>query len=165
MTKAKTKTETKSKTSRLTPKQEMFCRIYIDLLNGTEAYARAYYPEDPKSADRGVCRTNASKLLAKAHIRAYIDKLKEERTKNLQIDSAWVLQKAVENYQIAMQGKPVMRLNKATKKFEDTGAIEPNVRDANEALKIIAELCGFNAAKKLELDGTVGTTTVIKEDV
>ena len=164
MTKAKTKTESKT-SSRLTPKQEMFCRIYIDILNQTEAYARAYYPEDPKGANRAVCSNEGSKLMKKPCIRAYIDKLKQERSENMQIDSNWVLQKAIENYQVAMQGKPVMRLNKATKKFEDTGAVEPNVRDANEALKIIAELCGYNAAKKLELDGTVGTTTVIKEDV
>lgn len=120
--KAKSKTKSMANTSsKLTAKQEQFCRIYIDILNATEAYARAYYPEDPSKANRETCCSNASKTLRLAKVRAYIDYLKAQRAEELQVDSSWALKKALENYEMAKKGTPIVRFNKETHKFEETG--------------------------------------------
>lgn len=163
--KAKPKTKSMANTSsKLTAKQEQFCRIYIDVLNATEAYARAYYPEDPSKANRETCCSNASKTLRLAKVRAYIDYLKAQRAEELQVDSSWALKKALENYELAKKGTPIVRFNKETHKFEETGTFETNVRDANDALRLIVDLCGFTE-KKVSIEGSLATSTIVQEDV
>lgn len=58
----------------MTEKQMLFCEEYLKDLNGTRAYLEVY--KNVKS-DR-VASACASKLLAKANIRSYIDKRLEE---------------------------------------------------------------------------------------
>lgn len=162
--KSKTKSKVANASSKLTAKQEQFCRIYIDILNATEAYARAYYPEDPSKANRETCCSNASKTLRLAKVRAYIDYLKAQRAEELQVDSSWALKKALENYEMAKKGTPIVRFNKETHKFEETGTFETNVRDANDALRLIVDLCGFTE-KKVSIEGSLATSTIVQEDV
>ena len=58
----------------LTDKQKAFCDYYLESLNATEAYKRAYTSCKKDS----VARANASRLLTKANIKSYIDiRLKE----------------------------------------------------------------------------------------
>lgn len=58
----------------MTLKQKMFCDEYLIDLNATRAYKAVYKVEKDSTA-----RTNGSKLLAKAHIRAYIDERLKEK--------------------------------------------------------------------------------------
>lgn len=162
--KTKAKTKSQSNSSKLTPKQELFCRIYVDILNATEAYVRAYYPEDQSKANRDSCCVMASKTLALAKVRAYVEKLKKQRADELQVDASWALKKALENYELAKQGTPIVRFNKETHKFEETGTFETNVRDANDALRLIVDLCGLTD-RTVKVDANLGSVTVIQEDV
>ena len=60
--------------SKLTEKQKRFADYYIETGNATEAYKKAGYAVKSDAA----ARANASRLLTKANIKAYIDeKLKE----------------------------------------------------------------------------------------
>jgi phage terminase small subunit len=66
-------------------RQKRFCEEYLIDLVGKEAARRAGYK--PTS-----CETMSSKLLAKADVRAYIEKLKAERSKRTQITADIVIQ-------------------------------------------------------------------------
>lgn len=59
----------------MTPKQEKFCQLYVELGNASEAYRQAYRAERMKMASVNV---NASKLLADAKISLRVDELKAE---------------------------------------------------------------------------------------
>lgn len=68
----------------MTEKQKLFADEYIIELNATRAYKKAY----PNIKNDDVARTNGSRLLAKANVKAYIDeqleKLKSERVADQQ---------------------------------------------------------------------------------
>ena len=59
---------------RLTEKQKRFCEEYLIDCNGTRAYKAAY----PNVKKDEVARANASRLLANANVKAYIDERLEE---------------------------------------------------------------------------------------
>lgn len=58
---------------KLTEKQKAFCEYYIESLNATESYKRAY-----KCKKQSTAEVNGSRLLSNAKVKTYIDeKLKE----------------------------------------------------------------------------------------
>lgn len=68
----------------MTEKQQKFADEYIVSLNATQAYKKAY----PNIKNDEVARTNGSRLLTNANVKAYIDerleKLKSERVADQQ---------------------------------------------------------------------------------
>lgn len=70
----------------LTPKQEAFCQQYIIDLNQTQAAIRAGYSE--KTANQIACQ-----LLTKLNIQARVNELKEKRSKRVEVDADWVLER------------------------------------------------------------------------
>ncbi len=68
----------------MTEKQKRFCDEYLIDLNGTRAYKAAY----PSVKSDDAARTNASRLLANANVREYLDRelerLHNERTADAQ---------------------------------------------------------------------------------
>lgn len=75
--------------SKLTDKQEMFCREYLIDLNATQAAIRAGYSE--KTA-----KETAYENLTKPHIANRIAELKSERVKETKVDANYVLNRLVE---------------------------------------------------------------------
>ena len=55
--------------SKLNEKQKAFADYYIESLNATESYAKAY------ECSYNTARTNGARLLAKANIKNYIDEV------------------------------------------------------------------------------------------
>lgn len=102
--------------SKLTDKQEMFCKEYLIDLNATQAAIRAGYSEN--TANR-----TGSKLLSKADIQELIQRLKTERNERLEFDADWVLKEAVKSYKFNAQsvhdndGNPKMVNATAAGKF------------------------------------------------
>lgn len=78
--KAKAKTLDKAKTN-LTPKQELFCRLYASnrefFGNGVQSYIEAYGVDLTKKGAYLVARVEASKLLTKPNILKRIDEIFE----------------------------------------------------------------------------------------
>ena len=65
---------------KLTEKQKAFCDYYIESLNATESYKKAYSNIKKDS----VARANSSRLLTNANIKKYIDeKLKEMQSNRI----------------------------------------------------------------------------------
>jgi phage terminase small subunit len=69
----------------MTPKQEMFVKEYLIDLNATQAAVRAGYSEK-SSMEIGY------QLLRKTSVQGAIQKALNERTKNVEITTEWVLQ-------------------------------------------------------------------------
>ncbi|MCG6350611.1 terminase small subunit [Vibrio fluvialis] len=75
--------------SKLTDKQEMFCREYLIDLNATQAAIRAGYSAKTANAAAG-------RLLSKVSIQVRISELKHERVEEVKIDANYVLNRLVE---------------------------------------------------------------------
>lgn len=72
----------------LTPNQKIFVDEYLIDLNATRAYKAAY-----KSCKKDeTARTNGSRLLTNANIKAYVDKRMQERAKRTEITQDKVLE-------------------------------------------------------------------------
>ncbi len=64
---------------KLTEKQKAFCDYYIESLNATESYKKAYNCKKQATAE-----TNSSRLLSNAKVKSYIDeRLKEIESKRI----------------------------------------------------------------------------------
>lgn len=80
--------------SKITPKQEAFCREYLVDLNATQAAIRAGY--SAKTADR-----IGAQLLGKTWVAERVQALKQERSKATQITAEYVLNTIFETVESA----------------------------------------------------------------
>ena len=135
---------------KLTPKQELFCQEYIQCLNQTTAYQKAY-----GTADRGNARKLGSRLMANADIKKRVDELKAEIIQRYQLSREQVIEMAMRVYLMASEGTPEMKLNRDGK-FVPTGNTTYDYRAMNDATKNILTMCGFNSTEiKAALSGSV----------
>ena len=75
--------------SKLTAKQEIFCKEYLIDLNGTQAAIRAGYSE--KTAEQ-----QASRMLLNVKVQNRVSELKEVRNAQLDVDGTYVLKRLIE---------------------------------------------------------------------
>ena len=80
-------------TTKLTSKQELFCKEYLKDLNAKQAAIRAGYSEKTAAS---IGQEN----LNKPDLAEYITKLKKERSDRVQVDSDWVLIQAKKSFEI-----------------------------------------------------------------
>lgn len=73
---------------KLTEKQKAFCDYYIESLNATESYKKAY----PNCKKDATARTNSSKLLTNTNIKKYIDEQLQQMQSNRIADATEVLE-------------------------------------------------------------------------
>ena len=143
-------------TKKLTAKQELFCQEYIQCLNQTTAYQKAYQCENRDSA-----RKNAARLMTNEVVRKRVDELKAEIVERYQLTREQVVDMAMNVYLMAKDGKPEMKLNREGK-FVPTGNKEYDYRAMNDAIKNIASMCGFNVQQvKAEVQAQVEAETKV----
>ena len=124
----------------LTDIEEQFCIEYIKKLsNGTQAYLAVNSNVTERSAT-----AIASKLLTKINIQNRIKQLKEELRENQKIDLNQLVNAVSNVYQACMKGRKVTRWDKKEKKLIETGEIIVDSKGANDAIKIMANLLGFD---------------------
>lgn len=75
--------------TKLTDKQELFCREYLVDLNATQAAIRAGYSENTASEQ-------GARLLVNVKVQNYIQELKQQRNDRNKIDADYVLKRLVE---------------------------------------------------------------------
>lgn len=138
------------KTRKLTAKQEMFCQEYIQCLNQTTAYMKAYGTENRSQAQK-----LGSRLMSNEVVKQRVEELKAEIIQRYQLSREQVIDMAMKVYLLAQEGKPEMKLNRDGK-FVPTGNIERDYRAMNDATKNILTMCGFNSTEiKAALSGSV----------
>lgn len=75
--------------TKLTDKQELFCREYLIDLNATQAAIRAGYKES-------TAQEQSSRLLSNVMVQSYILELKQQRNERNKIDADYVLKRLTE---------------------------------------------------------------------
>lgn len=78
---------------KLTPKEQKFAELCIELGNQTEAYRQSY---NVSNKDAEWLKSKASHLAAKDNVRATIDNLKKELKEQSKIDREWILEQHME---------------------------------------------------------------------
>ena len=139
---------------KLTEKQKAFCDYYIESLNATESYKRAYGCNND-----GTARTEGSKNLAKPNIKNYID----ERMKEIEDKRIAKAEEVLAFLSASLRGE-VLEEVVSTESIE--GMIKPVILkkqlSAKDRIKA-AELLGKRYAlftEKVDLEGNVGVTII-----
>ena len=108
----------------LTPKQEKFCQLYIELGNASEAYRQSYDCQDMKSES---INRLAKKELDKIKIRSRVDVLQQEHRQRHTLTITTVVKNAQEG--------TAQSVNTECFVFEPTGA--------NKALELLGKHLGM----------------------
>ena len=110
-------------------KQQTFADEYLLDLNGKQAAIRAGY--SPKTAE-----SQASRLLTNAKVAEYIAKAQQERSKRLQIDADWIVEKLVGNHARAMELDELGHSNKAIELLGKTNGAFVDKMEIDQAITI-----------------------------
>lgn len=155
----------------LTPKQELFCRKYVEIGFAVEAYKIAY---DTSNMKHKTIYEKASIELKKDKIRARISELEAEYAEASKIDRVKVMEALyditqcdpAEMYEVdSVTGKLRVknprqlpkRLRKAIKTIRNNrGSVSYDFNSKTEAAKTLASLAGWEAPKKVDLQGGIG---------
>lgn len=118
----------KAKDFNITDKQFAFCLEYVKVYNQTQAYQNIY------KCSYDTARSNSSKLLANANIKACIDKLFSEITFNKQA----IINECIRiKLEIASGVRTQKRIDKETGKVIEFSATPKDMNDAtNDLLKL-----------------------------
>ena len=136
-------------TDKITDKQQRFCEEYLIDLNATQAAIRAGY--SPTSA-----YSIAGENMKKPELLERIAELKAERSKQVQVDAAWVLTQAVKVHERCMQAEPVTERVDGIE--QDTGEFKFEHSGANKALEIIGKHVDVQAfLEKKQVDANIQT--------
>lgn len=140
---------------KLTEKQKAFCDYYIESLNATESYKRAY-----KCKNNGTARTEGSKNLAKPNIKKYIDerlkKIEDKRIAKAEEVLAFLsssLRGEIEEEVVVVEGSG---------DGISTARVVTKQLSAKDRIKA-AELLGKRYAlftEKVDVEGNVGVTII-----
>jgi len=127
----------------LTARQEAFCRAYIEIGCGAEAYRRAY-PRSQKWEAPAV-HVAGSKMLANGKVQLRVTELREKAAEKAVLNEAWVLERLMRNVRIAMGEELITRvassIDKATGDVR-TAEVQETARDAaaaNRALELLGK--------------------------
>ena len=140
---------------KLTEKQKAFCDYYIESLNATESYKRAYGCNND-----GTARTEGSKNLAKPNIKNYID----ERMKEIEDKRIAKAEEVLAFLSSSLRGEREEEVIASESNGE--GGIKPIILkkqlSAKDRIKA-AELLGKRYAlftEKVDVEGNVGVTII-----
>jgi len=107
------------KEKKLTRKQRLFCQYYIESLNGTQAYVKAY-----KNDNIDTSKVNACKLLKQPSIRLYIDEILEQNKSEL----------VASGNEVMIYLTEVMRGN-----VKDQFDLDPPLKERNKAAELLGK--------------------------
>ena len=147
----------------LSPREELFCRKYAELYNGTEAALAVGYG---KRKDGTINKKSAEQAAWKLRKRPEV----KERIAELMLDCAneagatpiYITQKLKEVADRCLQEiKPEMAWDGNERKLVETGEYTFNARDAVSALKVLADIQGLAKISK-EVD-VVSKVTIIND--
>ena len=130
----------------LTPKQEKFCQLYIELGNASEAYRQAY---DCSKMQTSTINTKAKELLKNGPITVRIEELQQEHRQrhNLTIDN--IIADLQEYRDICMGRKPltittvVKNAQEGTAQSVNTECFVFEPTGANKALELLGKHLGM----------------------
>ena len=141
---------------KLTEKQKAFCDYYIESLNATESYKKAY----PNCKKDATARTNSSKLLTNANIKKYIDEQLQQMQSNRIADAAEILEYLTKGMRQELEEEVVVMVNKGEFTSEpQTVKKKISIKDSNKCAELLGKRYGLYT-EKLEVNGDMGVKIV-----
>ena len=146
----------------LTPKQEKFANLYVELGNASEAYRQAYNVGVNTTAES--INVNASKLLSDAKVSLRVEELREETAKEHKIDRSFIVNGLLE---VISDADYTFKLGKDnTLGKEDSKAFyrlmnQTKNTDKLRALEQLAKMLGLNEPDRTET--TIKTVEIIEK--
>lgn len=141
---------------KLTEKQKAFCDYYIESLNATESYKKAY----PNCKKDATARTNSSKLLTNTNIKKYIDEQLQQMQSNRIADATEVLEYLTKGMRQELEEEVVVVVN--TGEFMNEPRIvkkKISIKDSNKCAELLGKRYGLYT-EKLEVNGDMGVKIV-----
>lgn len=136
--------------SKLTPKQEKFCNLYIETGNASEAYRGSY---DCSNTKDNVVWVKASELLAKGNVLVRVNELKEATQEKHAITREDIINMYLEIVSDSNDTMTLARLEAASKeeksRFYRMAAITTN-GDKLRALESLRKMLGYDKPEKIE---------------
>tara|TARA_R110000851_G_scaffold176531_2_gene323213 strand:- start:269 stop:715 length:447 start_codon:yes stop_codon:yes gene_type:complete len=138
--------------NKLTPKQEKFCNLYIELGNASEAYRQAYNVIDALSS---TITENASRLLASSNVSARVAELQESVKETHSITRDYIVKGLLE---IISDADYTFNLGKDSKLTKDDSKAfyrimqQTKNTDKLRALETLAKMLGLNEPEKIDLN-------------
>ena len=140
----------------LTPKQEKFANLYVELCNASEAYRQAY--DVSESTKDSSVNEQASRLLSDLNISSRVEELREDTAKGHGVDRSFIVKGLLEIISDADYTFNLGKDNKLTK--EDGKAFyrimqQTKNTDKLRALEQLAKMLGLNEVEKSEVKQTI----------
>lgn len=133
---------------KLTEKQKAFCDYYIESLNATESYKKAY----PNCKKDATARTNSSKLLTNTNIKKYIDEQLQQMQSNRIADATEILEYLTKGMRQELEEEVVVMVNKGEFTSEpQTVKKKISIKDSNKCAELLGKRYGLYT-EKLEAD-------------
>jgi phage terminase small subunit len=140
---------------KLTEKQKAFCDYYIESLNATESYKRAYGCNNDATA-----RTEGSKNLAKPNIKKYIDDKMKQIEEDRIADAKEVLRYLTKGMRQELEEEVVVMVNTGDYTSEPQIIKKKiSIKDANKCAELLGKRYSL-FTEKVDLNGNVGVTII-----
>lgn len=132
---------------KLTEKQKAFCDYYIESLNATESYKKAYNCTNETTA-----RTNGAKNLQKPLIKKYIDEQLQRMQSNRIADATEILEYLTKGMRQELEEEVVVMVNKGEFTSEPQMVKKKiSIKDSNKCAELLGKRYGLYT-EKIEAD-------------
>lgn len=140
---------------KLTEKQKAFCDYYIESLNATESYKKAY----PNCKKDATARTNSSKLLTNANIKKYIDEQLQQMQSNRIANATEVLEYLTKGIRQELEEEVVVMVNKGDFISEPKIVKKKiSIKDSNKCAELLGKRYSLYEGKKESEDKNLTIT-------
>jgi len=142
---------------KLTEKQKAFCDYYIESLNATESYKKAYNCTNETTA-----RTNGAKNLQKPSIKKYIEEQLQQMQSNRIADATEILEYLTKGMRQELEEEVVVVVN--TGEFMNEPQIvkkKISIKDSNKCAELLGKRYGLYTEK---IEANVNQVIFVGED-
>lgn len=136
---------------KLNQKQKAFCDFYIESLNATESYAKAY------ECSYNTARTNGARLLANANIKRYIDEVMSAKDESRIASQDEILQ-ILTDIARGVTEEEVVQFSQLGEELRTTR--KPTIKDRMKASELLGKRYRLFTDK---VEANVKATTIIFE--
>ena len=140
---------------KLTEKQKAFCDYYIESLNATESYKKAY----PNCKKDATARTNSSKLLTNTNIKKYIDEQLQQMQSNRIADATEILEYLTKGMRQELEEEVVVMVNKGDFISEPKIVKQKiSIKDSNKCAELLGKRYSLYEGEKESEDKNLTIT-------
>ena len=137
---------------KLTPKQEKFANLYVELGNASEAYRQSH---DKPDMDSSQASSRGWELLHNSYVKVRVTELKSELGERFKINQGYVVAELLSIINDVNYTVDLAKLQKAdsdeTKRFYKLKEVTTNT-DKLRAIDMLTKMLGLNAPDKIEQD-------------